>query len=92
MSTKRKKRVPLFVAVVANIPEVLGETHGIVHSRRPKYMDWSATIGTDRKAVIDRAIELSREWEFKGFGPYEILVGQLIEKAALPTAFKIVKV
>lgn len=89
---KTRKRVALYVAVVLRLPSQLTETTGVIQSQRPKYQDWSSTVGTDRKAVISRAIELSREWEFKGYGPYEILVGQLTEKAALPTAFRIVKV
>ncbi len=88
---ERNKHRQLFVAVIAKLPAMIGEAREVIHSQRPKYMDWTCAIGTNRNKVIDRAIELSREWEFKGFGPYEILVGELHAKAALPTAFKIVK-
>jgi hypothetical protein len=59
----------LYVAVVI--------TDGMINSEREPYGDWACFVGASSKEVIDRATVARVEWGKRGYGPYEILVGQL---------------
>lgn len=96
--TRKNKRKPrkasnaIWCGVIAKLPASGTPLPPIYASQRPTNGDWASVLGGDKESVIAEAIRLTRKWEANGYGPYEILAGQLTEKVFQPTVFKLVKV
>jgi hypothetical protein len=71
--------VKIYVAVVVK---------GVERSQRPEG-DWASFTGKDKKTVIAAAMKARGRWEAKGFGPYQIWVGQLTQEVNVPVKYEL---
>lgn len=80
----KQAKSTLFVAVVCKAAENRSQrTEG----------DWSSFIHSDRKEAISAAMKARAKWEASGkFGPYDILVGELVQQVRVPVTFELTKI
>lgn len=52
----------------------------------------SCFTGNTKKNVIEQAFKAKFRWERNGtYGPYDIVVGEITEKAIIPVSYRLVK-
>ena len=72
----------MYVAVVI--------TKNVYVSKRT-YGDWSCFVGKTKDEAITEAIKAKNKWEHDhggAYGPYEVYVGKLNERAFTPVSYK----
>lgn len=69
----------VYIAAVCKLWDRSGRTEG----------DWSCFIDKNKNAAITKALNAKRKWEEKGYGPYRVLVGNLVEEVAVPMRYRL---
>jgi len=69
----------IYIAVVCTFQEFSGRPEG----------DWSCFTDKDKNAAITKALVSKRKWEEKGYGPYRVLVGKVVEEVLIPMRYRL---
>lgn len=69
----------IYVAVVHKAWQLSGRPDG----------DWASFINKNEKEAVKAAIKARDHWEKKGFGPYQIWVGELTAAVHVPVQYKL---
>ena len=78
----KEKPMPSFIAVIARA----NLTPGFAHSYTSDRYDggWYALMGTDREALIFRAMDKAEEFSTDAWSKYVVWIGTLTEKVIIP--------
>lgn len=53
---------------------------------------YSCFLSNDKNKAIEKALKYSKQWANNGYPKYDVLVGEVTEKAEEPVSFKLVKI
>lgn len=76
---KVKLKSTIYVAVVHKAWKLSGRPDG----------DWASFVNKNKKDAVAAAMKARSRWEAKGFGPYQIWVGELVEAVNVPVEYKL---